>query len=159
MHLNRLLRAMNLGSLIVAGVVLCVMVILAVLNVVLGFFGEPVKGTFELMGYGGALITALALGDSQFRKAHIQVNVLECILPGAVRRISEIMALLVGQVFFLLVAWRMFSLSVDLKMFRELSETLHLPYYRLVFIAGMGFVLLVFNLSLQMAALIRGVNR
>ena len=159
MHLNRLLRLVNLTSLIAAGVVLCAMVILAVLNVVLGFFGNPVKGTFELMGYGGALITALALGDSQFRKGHIQVNVLEGILPGAVRRISEIIALLIGQVFFLLVAWRMFRLSLDLKMFRELSETLHLPYYPLVFIAGLGFVLLVFNLGLQMLALIRGESR
>jgi TRAP-type C4-dicarboxylate transport system permease small subunit len=109
------------------------------------------------MGFGGALVAALALGDSQARKAHIQVNVLEGVLPRPVRKGSEILSLLAGQVFFLFVSWRMLKLGLDLKNFRELSETLHLPYYPLVFIVGAGFLLLVLNLAAQtVSAVSRG---
>lgn len=152
-----LVSVLNRVSLALAGLVLCGMVFLAVLNVVLGIFGDPVKGTFELMGFGGALIAALALGDSQSRKAHIQVNVLEGVLPRPVRKGSEILSLLAGQVFFLFVSWRMLKLGLDLKSFRELSETLHLPFYPLVFLVGAGFLLLVLNLAVQTGdALTRG---
>jgi TRAP-type C4-dicarboxylate transport system permease small subunit len=151
-----LVSVLNRVSLVLAGVVLCGMVFLAVLNVLLGIFGDPVKGTFELMGFGGALVAALALGDSQARKAHIQVNVLEGVLPRPVRKGSEILSLLAGQVFFLCVSWRMLKLGLDLKSFRELSETLHLPFYPLVFIVGAGFLLLVLNLAAQAVAVVSG---
>ncbi|MFP4168613.1 MAG: TRAP transporter small permease [Desulfonatronovibrionaceae bacterium] len=159
MRLNRAAAILNLACLSLAGAVLCGMVFLAVLNVVLGIFGEPVKGTFELMGFGGALLASLALGDSQARRAHIQVNILEGLLPRPVRRFSEAISLFAAQAFFLLVAWQMLKLGLELKEFGELSETLHLPFYPLLFVVGGGFILLVLNLAVQTAAAVWGVRK
>ncbi|WP_051564285.1 TRAP transporter small permease [Desulfovermiculus halophilus] len=152
-HLLQLLNRISTG--VGAGVLFC-MVALGSANMVLRSLGLPVTGTYELMGLGGAMIAALAMGGTQEARGHIQVNFFDQMLPGLLRRGLDAAASLVAALFFSLLAWRMFLLSRDLKTSGELSETLHLPYYPAVILVGLGFLGLVLNLLFQAWASLKG---
>lgn len=129
--------------------ILFCMVGLGCANMLLRSLGLPVTGTYELMGLGGAMIAALAMGGTQEARGHIQVAVLDGFLPPVMRRVLEAAAHLLSTVFFGLVVWRLLELSWALKVSGELSETLRIPFYPVVFLVGLGFVSLGLNLLRQ----------
>lgn len=131
-----------------ASILFC-MVGLGCANMLLRSLGLPVTGTYELMGLGGAMIAALAMGGTQEARGHIQVAVLDGFLPLVMRRVLEAAAHLLSTVFFGLVVWRLLELSWALKESGELSETLRIPFYPVVFLVGLGFVSLGLNLIRQ----------
>ena len=59
-----------------AGVFLTSMILLTCSNIFLRLVWVPVKGTFELMGFFGAIIAAFSLGYTQIKKGHIAVDIL-----------------------------------------------------------------------------------
>lgn len=143
------LQILNRLSTGIGACILFCMVALGGANMVLRSLGLPVTGTYELMGLGGAMIAALAMGGTQEAKGHIQVTVLDGILPPGLRRSLDATAHILSTLFFGLLAWRLFELSWALKESGELSETLHLPFYPVVFLVGLGFVSLGLNLIHQ----------
>ena len=54
---------------IVGGITLVLMMLLTVTDVVLRFFGKPITGTYELMGYCGALVIGFALAQTTLDEA------------------------------------------------------------------------------------------
>lgn len=143
------LRVLNTISTGIGACILFCMVALGGANMVLRSLGLPVTGTYELMGLGGAMIAALAMGGTQEAKGHIQVTVLDGILPPGLRRGLDATAHILSTLFFGMVAWRLFELSWALQESGELSETLRLPFYPVVFLVGLGFVILCLNLIHQ----------
>ncbi len=138
-----------------AGLVLLLMMILACANMVLRFWGYPLQGTFELMGFGGALVASLALGGTQLKQGHIHVDILQ---PGnkILDKILNLVGRLLCILFFSLLAWQLFALGQEIKASGELSETLHLAYYPMLYAVGLGFILLVMVLILQTIQELRG---
>ncbi len=124
--------------------------LLACANMVLRFLGYPLQGTFEILGFGGAFIAALALGGTQLKKGHIQVDIFY-LGSGLASIVVQVLGKLACILFFSLLALQMFKLGWLIKQSGELSETLHIIYYPVVFAVGLGFVLLVLVLLLQLA--------
>ena len=58
------------------GLFLVGMIVLTCANITSRAVWEPILGTFELMGYFGAVVTASALAYTQLNRGHIAVNVL-----------------------------------------------------------------------------------
>ena len=52
------------------------MIVLTCANIFSRLIWGPIRGTYELMGYFGAIVTALALGYTQIKKGHISVDIL-----------------------------------------------------------------------------------
>ncbi|NCO61249.1 TRAP transporter small permease subunit, partial [bacterium] len=67
-------RWANKALMMVAGCFLVAMIVLACANIFLRLVWLPISGTFELMGYFGAVVTAFALGYTQMSKGHIAVD-------------------------------------------------------------------------------------
>src|SRR5690606_27922116 len=70
--------------------------------------------THELSGYALTIVFALSLAYALFCKSHIRIDVLYLIVPKRIRRLLDILALLLLNVFsFMLVeaAWGVFALS------------------------------------------------
>jgi len=153
MQANRI-RIMNRLCTGIGACILFCMVGLGGANMIMRSLGLPVTGTYELMGLGGAMIAALAMGGTQEARGHIQVAALDGMLPSGVRCVLEAAAHLLSVAFFSLIAWRLFALSWALKESGELSETLHLPFYPVVALVGLGFVSLVLNLLVQTWSLV-----
>ncbi len=131
----------------IACIVLVLTVFVAVINMILRPFGHPVTGSFEVMGYGSAVVTALGLGFSQEKKSHISVDILFRHFPYRVRIWLSAIGLGICALFFGAVSVRLFQFALDLKANGELSETLMIPFYPVVMIVAFGVMILTVNLA------------
>lgn len=138
-RINRILLA-------AACIFLILTIFTAVANMILRPFGHPITGSFELMGYGSAIITALGLGLSQEKKSHIAVDILFRHFSRTLRKRLYFAGLLLSGFFFLAVSARLFQFALDLRENGELSETLMLPFYPVAMIVSLGLLVLTMNL-------------
>ncbi|MFP4084638.1 MAG: TRAP transporter small permease [Desulfonatronovibrio sp.] len=141
--LNRLL-------LMFGAVILCLMMALATSNMVLGFLGHPVKGSYEAAGFMGALIACLALAPTQQVRGHITVDIFDRFVPRKARQILNLISQILMACFFFLIIRQLVLLGLSLKLFGELSESLRIPFYPLIFVLALGFGALVLTLIGQM---------
>jgi len=132
------------------------MVLLSCGNMLLRFLGYPVKGTYELMGFSGAILAAFALGATQKQGGHIQVDLIASVLPREVNRWLKALANLISAAFFSLVCWRLADLALSLKQSGEVSQTLHLPSYPVVLAVALGVFSLILVLLRQVLDLLQG---
>ena len=111
MGLERLSELLRKGLMIAGGVSLLALTLLATLNVSLRIFRVPVSGTYEIVSFLGAIVTAGALGYTQKRKDHIVVDILSEKFPAKVKRALDRANYLLILVFFSIVfstAWSIF---------------------------------------------------
>ncbi len=119
-----------------------VVTILTCSNVFLRMCGSPIPGTFELMGYLSAVLTAFALGYTQVRRGHIAVDVLVLRFPKRMRNFLNTTNYFICMIFFGLVAWQIVGYAATLRQTGELSETLRIIYYPFTYGVALGcFVL------------------
>ena len=75
MHkLVRFERWLCLAGLGISGGLLVCLVCLSGLNVFTRMAGHPIGGSYELSGFLGALIAALALADTQRKRGHVELD-------------------------------------------------------------------------------------
>jgi len=140
------LSKINRILLIAAGICLIAMVALTSANIVLRLFWVPIRGTYELMGFFGALATAFALGYTQLQKGHIAVDILINSFPRRTKRILEAINGIAIMVFFSVMAWQISRKAWVLQTTGEVTETLRIVYYPFTYgvALGCGFLALVF---------------
>jgi len=83
-------------------------------DVVMRLFGRPIPGTYELVGYFGAMIVAFALAWTSVERGHISVELLVDRLPARPRAIVEGAGHLASAVLFGLLAWQSQVYAMDL---------------------------------------------
>jgi len=138
--LNRIL--MFVGS-----VAVLALMSLATINVCLRFFfNAPYRGTYELVGFLGAIVIAFALGYTQKRKDHIVVDILTEKFPKHVNRILDAINYLVTTLFFALVSWQVWVWGRKISASGEVSETLKIVFHPFIYTVSLGFA--VFSLTL-----------
>ena len=86
--LDRISHYLNLALMGIAGLFLVAMIVLTCANVFLRLVWIPVSGTFELMGYFGAVLTAFAMGYTQIKKGYIAVDI---VVLGFSKRIQNVL--------------------------------------------------------------------
>lgn len=151
-RLDRLRAVLNKALAYVGGVSLLLMVLLSCANIVLRSVWLPITGTFELMGFLGALVAALALGYTQLSKGHIAVTFLEGKLPRGFERACDVLANLLGLVFFVLAALEVGRLGRFLVLRGEYSETLAVPYYPVVFAVALACLIMALTMFVDLLA-------
>ncbi|MDD3313274.1 TRAP transporter small permease [Pseudodesulfovibrio sp.] len=144
--LDRLSEWIATALSLLAGLFLVGMMCLACTNMVLRAVWVPVNGTFEMMGFMGAVVAAFSLAAAQRRKAHIAVGLLLARFPEPVRRMADAATSLGSCAFFLLAGvetWKWARFLVDTG---ELSESLQIIYHPFVFATSAGCFALAFVL-------------
>ncbi|MBN2282272.1 MAG: TRAP transporter small permease [Deltaproteobacteria bacterium] len=149
--INRVLTA-------IAGTVLVLMVVLGSANVALRGFGLPIQGTFEMMGFFGAITAAFALGRTQIKREHIAVDVVIQFFPSPVRRFLSGVSYVIGAVFFALAAWQTALWGTNLWRVNELSETLRIIYFPFVYCVSLGCLVLSLVLFIDMLKVLNGTG-
>jgi len=143
MRLSTILKKINTFQVFSGGCFLVLMVFLTCANILLRQFGMPVRGTFELMGFLGALIFALSLGYSHDKKEHLYVSILFDAFPKKVRQVLHKINLVVCTLFFSLVSYQLFKKAWNMKSVGEVSETLRIVYYPFILVLSFGTAVLV----------------
>lgn len=135
---------------VIGGIALLLVVLLATGNVTLRIFDLPFAGTYEVVSFLGALVTAGALGHTQRRRDHILVDIVTGRFHPAVKRGLEAVSDALAALLFGIASWQVWKWGMQLRENGELSETLQLKYYPFVFGVSAGFALLTLVLVLQM---------
>jgi len=111
------------------GLFLVVMVVLTCANILARLIWVPIIGTFELMGFFGAMVTAFALGYTQVKKGHIAVDVLVNTFPEKVKKALTQVNNAICCCFFVIAAWQIAVKANTLMETGEVTETLQIIYY------------------------------
>ena len=143
MHLLiKINKFLNMLLASIGGVFLVGMILLTCANIFIRQFYIPIRGTFELMGFAGAIVTAFSLGYTQLTNGHIAVDILVNSYPKTIRRTISIINYTVCCVFFLIVSWHIVLKALTLKNAGEVSETLRIVYYPFIFAVALGCLVL-----------------
>lgn len=154
--LDKLIRGLNRLLVLIGGVFLVGMVVLTCSNIVLRAVWVPVRGTFELMGYFGAVTTAFALGYTQLRRGHIAVDVLISTFGRGPRRVVEVINHLAGSLFFIVAGWQVGRKAQTLYATGEVTETLRIVYYPFTYAVALGCLVLSLVMAAELLRLLTG---
>jgi TRAP-type C4-dicarboxylate transport system permease small subunit len=142
MILSRITELLNKTLTFLAGLILIVMVLLTCANIVFRMFWVPISGTYELMGFAGALLTAFALAYTQVKKGHISVDVLVNVFPQKVQWVLSAINNGMCFIFFMLAGWQLAIKANTLRTTGEVTETLRIIYYPFTYAVALGCVVL-----------------
>ncbi len=144
-QLDKFITRLNNLCVRLSGAALILMMLLGFGNVASRTFWRPIKGTFEIIGFSGALCTALALGFAQMRKNHVGVDIITSLYSKRWRQLTAVISYLITAPFFVIVTWRVAVWGTTVMQSGERSETLQLAYYPIIYIAaaGLGFLTMV----------------
>jgi TRAP-type C4-dicarboxylate transport system permease small subunit len=117
---------------------LAAMIILTCANIFFRLTWVPVSGTFELMGYFGAVVTAFALGYTQLRRGHISVDILVLGFPQRTQKVLNAINALICMIFFAVVAYQVARYATTLWQTGEVTETLRIIYYPFTYGVALG---------------------
>ncbi|HSE15380.1 MAG TPA: TRAP transporter small permease [Candidatus Deferrimicrobium sp.] len=150
MGLERFSELLRRGLMIAGGVSLLALTLLATMNVALRIFRVPVSGTYEIVSFLGAVVTAGALGYTQKRKDHIVVDILSDRFPARVKRVLDRVSYALTLLFFSIVSWQTFVYGKRMMQTGEVSETLKIAYSPFVFFVSLGFAVLTLTILLDL---------
>ena len=140
--LDRISHYLNQILVSIAGLFLIAMIFLTCANVFLRLVWIPVSGTFELMGYFGAVLTAFTLGYTQIRQGHIAVDIVVLRFPKKAQRVLKAINHIICMVFFSVVAWQIAKYAGNLWETCEVTETLRIIYYPFAYGVALGCAVL-----------------
>ena len=145
-------RAFN----ILACIAVIAMMLLSTADVVMRLFGKPIPGTYELVGFLGAIVVSFALVFTSMEKGHIAVEILVEKLPQRAQLSIEAVCNLIGALLFGVIAYQAVLYALDMKQSGEVSLTLQMPPYPFIFGIAAGCALLCL---LLVADFIKSVQR
>lgn len=140
--LNKISQFLNRTLLIIGGIFLMSMILLTCANILFRATWVPIRGTFELMGFFGAIVTAFSLGATQQKRRHIAVDVLVNRFPKRTRQIVTVINNLLCMSFFGIAAWQLVKKATTLRNAGEVTETLRIIYYPFIYSVALGCAVL-----------------
>jgi TRAP-type C4-dicarboxylate transport system permease small subunit len=139
--LLRFVFRLSQGGNQVAGVSLTLVMGLTVADVILRILGKPIVGAFELVAFLGAIVIGFSIPFTSWVRGHIFVDFLILKFSMKARKGIHIFTRLLGLGLFGLVGWNLWKMGADLQRSGEVSPTLHVPFYPVVY--GIGMVCLI----------------
>lgn len=121
-----------------AGISLSFIMFLTVLDVILRFFRKPIVGTYELVGFAGAVVIGFAVPMTSWDRAQIYVDFFLEKLPKAARNLTHIVTRGLSIALFAALGWNLMRIAMDYQRTGEVSSTLQLPFYPVAY--GLGVV-------------------
>ncbi len=152
--LQKIIARINRLFVWISGTALILMMALGFGNVLSRLCWRPIRGTFEIIGFLGAVTIALALGTTQIHKNHVAVDIVTSRYSPGWKKATAIISYLITAPFFFVVAWQITLWGINIMQTGETSETLGIIYYPFVFIVASGFFFLALILLFDLARVI-----
>ena len=153
--LDFILRLSRLAQ-VIAGIALTGIMGLTVTDVTLRSLGRPIVGSYEIVALMGALVVGFSLPFTSWVRGHIYVDVLVQKLSGPLRQGFHFATRGLGMLLFFLIAWNLFKMGADLQKSGEVSPTLQIPFYPVVYGVGICCFLQFLVLLGDIVKLVRG---
>lgn len=117
----------------IAGWALVGMTGLTCADVVLRAFRRPILGTYEIVGFLGAVVISFALAETTLKRGHVAVEALVKHLPLKVQGVIYFITHLLSLFLFGLITYECWIYARDLKASGEVSLTLKIPFYPIMY--------------------------
>jgi TRAP-type C4-dicarboxylate transport system permease small subunit len=121
----------------VAGWSLVGMMLLTSADIVLRLFRRPILGTYEMVGFLGAVVASLAMAQTTLERGHVAVQVVVSKFSPQIQEVIYLVTHLLSLLLFALLAWEGVSYGNDFRASGEVSLTLRMPFYPVVY--GVAF--------------------
>ncbi|MCK4986210.1 MAG: TRAP transporter small permease [Desulfobacterales bacterium] len=134
---GRGVQRLSYGLNLLAGCLLVGMTALTCADVILRIFRRPILGSYEIVEFIGATAAGFALAYTTLKRGHVAVSILVALFPKRVQTIIYLIVQLVSISLFALLSWECISYGNDLKSAGEVSLTLELPFFPVLY--GLAF--------------------
>ena len=125
----------------IASAALMVMMVLTCADVFMRYlFSRPIIGTYDLVSLLGAVLVSFAMPYTMLKKGHVAVEILVQSLSRGKQLVIETFTHLLGISLFLVLVWQAILLSRDMKAAGEVTPTLLLPFYPILYCMAVCFV-------------------
>ncbi len=158
-YLEKISEFLNQCLIWMAGCFLGAMIVMTCANIFLRTFWVPIQGTYELMGYFGAVATAFAIGFTQIKRGHIAVDIVVTRFSGKIRHVLDGVNNLLCMAFFAVVAYKIVGYGSTLWRTGEVTETLRIIYYPFVYCVAIGCLALSFVFGVDFLKALVGAGK
>jgi len=127
----------------VASAALVLMMLLSCADIFMRYlFSKPITGTYDIVSLLGAILASFAMPYTMLQKGHVAVEILIQTLSRGKRLVVETFTHLLGISLFLVLVWQAVVLSRDMKAAGEVTPTLLVPFYPIVYCMAVCFLCL-----------------
>jgi len=109
----------------------------------------PAHGSYELLGFLGAITIASALSYTQKSKGHVAIDILVRTFPKSAQLALSVFNNLISALLFIIIAYQLFVFGFSLREAGELTETLRIAYYPFIYTVAIGCIGLAVLLCLD----------
>ncbi len=152
-HLIKFNANLNKVLLFFSGISALTLTGIAAGNMFLRIIYAPIQGSYELVGFFGAVATGFALGYTQIKKDHIIVTMFTDKFPKKVNKALDGLNYIVNTIFFAIISWETLKWGMKIARSGEVSETLRMIYHPFVYCLAIGFAALAFSLLVDLITL------
>jgi len=117
----------------IAGWSLVAMMSLTVADVILRLFRRPILGTYEIVGLLGAIVIAFAMPHTTLQRGHVAVEIVVSRFSPSAQSLINLTTRILSILLFALIAWECLGYGNDLKAAGEVSMTIRLPFYPVLY--------------------------
>lgn len=112
---------------------------LTCIDVIGRFFGHPIFGSVELVGFMATLAVAMALPYTHQVRGHIGVEIIVRMLSKRAQAVIELCTNILSVVLFGLVTWRIAIYGATIRRSGEVSMSLEFPEYVIIYLVSVCF--------------------
>jgi TRAP-type C4-dicarboxylate transport system permease small subunit len=152
--LEKVSNLLNQALIWMAGFFLVIMIVLTCANIFLRIVWTPIKGTFELMGFFGAIVTAFALGYTQMKRGHTGIDVVVNLFSEKTQNIVSGINYFICMIFFAITSWQMARWATVLWRTGEITETLRIVFYPFTYGVAFGCLVLALVMLIDLLKLL-----
>lgn len=125
-----------------AGVLLVLMMLVTCADVAGNLVGKPLLGAEEMVSLLAALVLAFVLPKAHINRAHIGIDLVYRTLPTRIQKWNDTFVSLISMAFFLVASWQCFEYAFDLQKAGEVSATLELPFFYILYALSVSTLIL-----------------
>jgi TRAP-type C4-dicarboxylate transport system permease small subunit len=140
-YLERILHSLSRWLNWVAAGALAAMMLLVGVNVLLRLFGRPIWGSFEIVGFLGAVLISFALLYTTITQSHVAVDIVMSRLPQRAQAVIGRITTFLSFGVFVVIAWQSARFGMNLWQSGQVSSTLRLPLHPLLFGIAFAFAI------------------
>jgi len=141
---------------VIGGISLVFIVALTTADVILRLFRRPILGTYEIVGFSGCVVILFALPLTSWMRGHIFVDFLIIKLPRSLQIAFNVFTRCLVTFLFFLFAWNLIKYGTDLRTTGEVSTTLKIPFYPVIYAAGVCCVVQCLVMLCDIVKIFRG---
>jgi len=152
----RIVFQLSKSANVLAGVFLTLLMLTTVADVFLRSWGRPIVGSYELVAFLGALVLGFSLPLTSWVRGHIYVDFLVLKLPPPARKIFHLFTRFLGMGLFFMIGWNLIKMGTDLHRSGEVSLTLQMPFFPIVYGVGICCFIQCLVLSADVVKIFEG---